>query len=228
MFLCVTKYEGICVIMQREHAEHTLETIRTLMDRSQRYEHLSGHSGLLAGGTALLGCAVLGLELLPFGPRLDFAVVWTAVFTIAFIGHLLITFGRARQRDEFVWSRQARTVLLAVSPSFGVSLVLTVLMWQLDRLDLLPSLWLSLYGCGALATSFFAPRSIAWLGTTCLVIGFASLIALPGHAILTMAIGFGLTHIVFGVAVLVAEKREARLRRFWSQVDHLAALSAVE
>jgi hypothetical protein len=214
--------------MQLEHAEHTLETIRTLMDRSQRYEHLSGYSGLLAGGTAILGCAALNLKVLPFGPRLDFALVWSVVFVVAFAGHLLLTFGRARQRGEPVWSRQARTVLLAVLPSLGVSLAITVLMWQLDRLDLLPGLWLLLYGCGALATSFFAPRSIAWLGATCLAIGMISLVALPGHAILTMAVGFGATHIGFGVGVLVAERREARTRAFWRQVERLAALSAME
>src|SRR6266403_3271722 len=173
--------------MQLEHAEHTLETIRTLMDRSQRYEHLSGYSGLLAGGTVLLGCAALGLNLLPFGPRVDFAVVWSAVFAVAFTGHLLVTFGRARQRGEPAWSRQARTVLLAVLPSVGVSLAMTVLIWRLDRLDLLPALWLLLYGCGALATSFFAPRSIAWLGATCLVFGIVSLLTPHSHAILTMA-----------------------------------------
>jgi hypothetical protein len=214
--------------MQLEHAEHTLETIRTLMDRSQRYEHLSGYSGLLAGFTAILGCAILSLNLLPFDPRIDFAVVWSAVFAVAFAGHLVITFGRARQRAEPVWSRQARTVLLAVLPSFGVGLVITILMGRLDRLDLLPSLWLLLYGCGALATSFFAPRSIAWLGTTCLVIGVVSLLVFPGHAIVTMAVGFGATHISLGAGVLVIEKREARMRRFWRQVDHLAALSATE
>jgi hypothetical protein len=214
--------------MQLERAEHTLETIRTLMDRSQRYEHLSGYSGLLAGGTAVLGCVVLGLQRLPFGPRLDFAIVWSAVFAVAFAGHLLITFGRARQRGESVWSRQARTVLLAVLPSFGVSLAITVLMGRLDRLDLLPALWLLLYGCGALATSFFAPRSIAWLGATCLAMGIISLIALPGHALMTMALGFGATHICFGVSVLVAEKREARSRAFWRQIERLASASTME
>jgi hypothetical protein len=214
--------------MHLEHAEHTLETIRTLMDRSQRYEHLSGYSGLLAGGTALLGCAVLGLNLLPFGPRLDFAAVWSSVFAVAFACHLLVTFGRARQRSEPVWSRQTRTVLLAVLPSFGVSLVITVLMWRLDRLDLLPALWLLLYGCGALATSFFAPRSIAWLGVACLAMGTIGLVAPPGHAIMTMAVGFGATHIGFGVAVLVAERREAQSRAFWAQVERLATTSTTE
>src|SRR3989441_964853 len=157
--------------MQLEHAEHTLETIRTLMERSQRYEHISGYSGLVAGAAVILGSAALSLNLLPFDPHTNFALVWTTVFTVAFAGHLLFTFGRARQRGEPVWSRQARTVLLAVLPGFAAALAVTALMWRLDRLDLLPALWLTLYGSGALATSFFAPRSIAWLGAICLAIG---------------------------------------------------------
>src|SRR5262245_32881665 len=121
--------------MQLEHAEHTLETIRTLMDRSRRYEHISGYSGLLAGGVTLLGCSALASHRLPFGSHGDFAIVWTTVFVVAFAGHLLLTFGRARQRHESVWTRQSRTVLLAVLPSFGVSLAITALLWRLDHLE---------------------------------------------------------------------------------------------
>jgi hypothetical protein len=214
--------------MHLEHAEHTLETIRTLMERSQRYEHISGYSGLLGGAAAIIGSAVLGFHRLPFHPQTNFALVWCAVFTVAVAGHLLLTFGRARQRGEPVWSRQARTVLLAVLPSFGTALAVTALMWRLDRLDLLPALWLTLYGCGALATSFFAPQSIAWLGATCLVFGVISLLAPHSHPILTMGLGFGGTHIGFGVGVLAAEWHEARALAFWRQVERLAATDPIE
>jgi hypothetical protein len=214
--------------MQLEHAEHMLETIRTLMERSQRYEHISGYSGLLAGSAALLGCAVLGFPVSSFGAKADFALIWSSVFVVAFIGHMLLTFGRARRRGEPVWSRQARTVLLAVSPSFIAALAVTAVLWRLGRLDLLPALWLLFYGCGALATSFFAPRSIACLGATCLMIGVISLLASHDHPILTMGIGFGVTHIGFGVGVLVAERREARARAFWAQIDRLAAAGSME
>ena len=214
--------------MQLEHAEHTLETIRTLMERSQRYEHISGYSGLVAGTAVILGCAALGLNLLQFDPHTNFALVWSAVFTIALAGHLLLTFGRARQRSEPVWSRQARTVLLAVLPGFGAALAVTVLMWRLDRLDLLPALWLTLYGSGALATRFFAPWSIAWLGATCLALGIIALVVPHSHAILTMGLGFGVTHIGFGAGVLAAEWREARSRAFWAQVERMASASSME
>lgn len=209
--------------MQLERAEHTLETIRTLMERSQRYEHISGYSGLVGGLAGLLGCAVLRLGLLPLVYPADFALVWGCVFAIAFAGHVLFTFGRARLRGEPVWSRQARTVLLAILPAFGAALAVTALIWRLGRADLLPSIWLTLYGCGVLATSFFAPRSIAWLGGTCFLLGCIALLAPHTHPILTMAVGFGVTHAGFGVGVLVAERREACDRAFWADIDHLAA-----
>jgi hypothetical protein len=209
--------------MQFEQAEHTLETIRTLMERSQRYEYISGYSGLLAGAVVILGCAVLQLGLLPLAYPVSFLLVWSAVFAIAFAGHALLTFGRARQRAEPVWSRQARTVLLAVLPAFGAAIALTILMWRHGPVDLLPAVWLTLYGCGVLATSFFAPRSIAWLGGTCFVLGCLSLLAPRAYPIITMAIGFGVTHIGFGVAVLIAERRESRTRAFWAQLERLGA-----
>jgi hypothetical protein len=214
--------------MQLEHAEHTLETIRTLMERSQCYEHISGYSGLLAGAVTLLGCAVLRLDLLPFAYPANFVVVWSAVFAIVLASHLLLTFGRARQRGEPVWSRQARTISLAVLPAFGAALAVTMLMWRLGRPDLVPALWLTLYGSGVLATSFFAPRSIAWLGGTCFALGTMGLLTPHAHPILTMAIGFGVTHAGFGAAVLIAERRESRIRAFWVQIERLAVADPTE
>jgi hypothetical protein len=205
--------------MQFEHAEHTLETIRTLMERSQRYEHISGYSGLVAGSAVLLGCAALRWLRLPFSHRGTFAVVWTAVFVFAFCSHCVLTFARARQRGEPVWSRQARTVLQAVLPGFVASVAVSVCLWRLDRLDLLPALWLMLYGCSALATSFFAPKSIRALGATCLAAGIIGLLLVPARPVLTMAVGFGLTHVVFGGCVLIAEWREERERTFWKTLE---------
>ncbi len=182
----------------------------------------------MAGVATIAGCVVLRLGVLPVAYPANFVVVWSIVFAIAFASHLLLTFGRARQRAEPVWSRQARTVLLAVLPAFGAALVITVVMSRFGRLDLLPSLWLTLYGCGVLATSFFAPRSIARLGGTCFALGTLGLLASHTYPILTMAVGFGVTHIGFGVAVLIAERRESRTRAFWSKIERLAADNSTE
>ncbi len=208
--------------MNFEHAEHTLETIRTLMERSQCYEHISGYSGLVAGSVVLVGCGVLEAGWLPFGSHGSFVLVWGVAFVVALAAHVRLTLARARRRDEPVWSRQARTVYLALLPSLLASLAVTVLLWRLDRLDLLPALWLLLYGCGVLATSFFAPRSIMALGVSCFAMGAASLVAGWGHPLLTMGAGFGITHVAFGAGVLMAEWREHKERALWAEVNALS------
>jgi len=204
--------------MQLEHAEHTLETIRTLMERSQRYEHLSGYSGLAAGALALAGCATLAGGWLP---DTAFVLVWTVVFVLAFAINAALTANRARQCGEPVWSRQARTVAAAVAPAFVAGVAVSAALVREHRLDLLPAVWLVLYGCGALATSFFAPRSIARLGLTCLALGVTSLVVSPGWPLLTMAVGFGATHVTLGTCLLVAERRAKRERAFWAEVEEM-------
>jgi hypothetical protein len=211
--------------MNSEHAEHTLETIRTLMERSQCYEHISGYSGLVAGSVVLAGCGVLEADWLPLGPRGNFALVWGIAFVVALAAHVRLTLARARRRDEPVWSRQARTVYLALLPCFLASLAVTVSLWRVDRLDLLPALWLMLYGCGVLATSFFAPRSILALGASCFAMGAASLATGWGHPLLTMGVGFGITHVAFGAGVLAAEWRKQRERALWDEVKALSEQS---
>lgn len=198
--------------MHPEQAEHTLETIRTLMERSQRYEHISGASGVVAGLTTLAGCAVTANDWLTAG------VVWVLVFLVAFTAHICFTFARARQRGEPVWSRQARTVLVAVLPAWVGGVAATAALEQSEW----PAAWLVFYGCGALATGFFAPRSIARLGGTCLTLGVIAWVFLPAWPILTMAAGFGVTHLVFGISVWVAERREAVANRFWRDIGNLA------
>ena len=202
--------------MQPEYAEHVLENIRTLMERSQRYEHISGYSGLIAGCATLLGCLILGTGVMPFDFRYNFALVWGTVFAVAFTAHVALTFGRARRRGEPVWSRQARTVLLAVVPSFVASLAVTWRVWKTESFVSLPSYWLLLYGCGILATSFFAPRSIMILGVTCLTIAVGSILCACHSPLITMAVGFGLTHLAFGSWVLLAEWHESRQLTHWA------------
>lgn len=199
--------------MNAEHAEHTLETIRALMERSQRYQHISGYSGLVAGGCVLAGCGVLWSGALPWSHSLNFTVVWSLVFAVAFTAHCLLTFARARQRGEAVWSRQARTVTWAVLPGFAASVILTVTLARGGMMDILPGVWLVLYGCSALATSFFAPYSLRWLGLICLAAGGISLIIAPDHPVLTMFVGFGLTHVIYGAGVAIIEHRRERFAR---------------
>src|SRR5436305_11526629 len=93
-------------IMDSRQAAHTLEVIRTLMERTCQYQLLTARAGLaagsLAGAGALLFCALDAAD-----PAV-FAAVWGLVFAGALLATAVGARTRGRARGERVWSRPAR------------------------------------------------------------------------------------------------------------------------
>jgi hypothetical protein len=196
--------------MDSQQAARTLEVIRTMMERACQYQLLTARAGLAAGSLACTG-ALLFLVLDPTNPA-HFAAIWTLVFAgsvlITFVGTLL----RVQKRGERMWSRQARTVLLALTPSLVAALVLSIFFFVRGEHLWLPGIWMLCYGQGALATSSYAPACITGLGIAALVMGGITLWLGPGWSIPMMGLVFGLGHIGLGVDLLIAERREKTIR----------------
>src|SRR6266576_3273629 len=106
--------------MDARQAARNLEVIRTLMERTCQYQLLTAKAGLVAGTRALLFA-----YLDPADPW-QFGGVWALVFAGSVLATTVGTVLRGRERGEQVWSRQARTVLLALAPSLIAALALTV------------------------------------------------------------------------------------------------------
>ncbi|HZY87953.1 MAG TPA: hypothetical protein VFE78_24170 [Gemmataceae bacterium] len=196
--------------MDSREAARTLEVIRTLMERTCQYRLLTAWAGLaagsLAGGGALLLCV-----LNPADPA-AFAAVWGLVFAGSLLASFVGTVTRGRAVGERVWSRQARAVVLALVPALAAAAVLTVFFFARGEHLWLPGVWMLCYGQGALATAAYAPPPIRWLGAAMLPLGALTLTLGPAWAVAMMGLVFGLGHVGLGVVLLVAERRERRLR----------------
>lgn len=187
--------------MTTREAEQTLSTIRTLMERSTRYTNLSGHAGIAAGVLTLVGC-LLRMELkTPFFPT------WLGVLVAACCANVYFTAEMARANGEPLWTRQAKTALLALTPSFLAALVLTVVLERAGQRALLPGIWMLLWGCGTLALSFFTPRVISLLGATFMGAGSVTLLLPPGSDAVAMGLTFGAIHLVYGVVLTAGRHR---------------------
>jgi hypothetical protein len=195
--------------MDPRQAAQNLEVIRTLMERTTQYQLLTARAGLAAGILAGVG-ALLFLVLDAANPW-HFGLVWGTVFVGSVFATCLGTVLRSRERGERVWSRQARTVLLALAPSLLAALVLSVFFFARGDAEhlYLPGVWMLCYGQGALATAAYAPSPIRWLGITALLMGGLTLWLGPAWAVPMMGLVFGAGHIGLGVALLLAERRQA-------------------
>ncbi len=196
--------------MDTREATRTLEVIRTLMERTCQFQFLTARAGLAAGTLAGLG-ALLFVFLDPADPY-QFAAVWALVFLGSLLATVLSTVFRVRERGEQVWSRQTRAVVLALAPALFSAVVLTVLFFAQGLHLWLPGVWMLCYGQGALATSAYAPPPIRWLGIAVLLLGALTLALGPGWAVPMMGLVFGLGHVVLGVVLLIAERREGAIR----------------
>jgi hypothetical protein len=196
--------------MDARQAGHTLEVIRTLMERTCKYQLLTARAGLAAG--CLAGVGALTFLWLNVRDPVPFCVVWSLVFLGSLLATFMGTVMRGRERGERIWSRQARAVVLALAPSLFAALALTGYFVDQGKHLWLPGVWMLCYGQGALATSAYAPRSIRWLGVAFLGLGALTLWLGPDWAVPMMGLVFGLGHVTLGVFLLIQERREAHLR----------------
>ena len=196
--------------MDPSQAARNLEVIRTLMERTARYRLLTAWAALAAGALALAGAGLCTL-IDPADP-IAFGAVWGLVFVGALLATIVGSLARGRERGEVVWSRQARAVVLALAPGLFSAAVLTAFFFVRGDHLYLPGVWMLCFGMGAMSTAAYSPRPIVYLGVAMLMLGPVALAVGPAWAVPMMALGFGGGHLILGASLLLAERREARVR----------------
>lgn len=196
--------------MDARQAACTLEVIRTLMERTCQYQLLTARASLVAGSLAGLG-ALSFFFLNPANP-VHFGLVWGVVFLGALLAISIGTVIRSREIGEQIWSRQARTVLKALAPSFVAACVLTGFFFLRGDHLTLPGVWMLCYGQGALATAAYAPWPIRYLGIGFLLLGALTLGLGASWAAPLMGMTFGVGHLALGATLFLVERRAAVLK----------------
>ncbi len=193
-------------MMTGREAEQTLEVIRTLMERSTRYTNLSGHAGIAAGLATLVGSALRA------GLDTPFVATWFGVLAAATGLSAFFTARMAWESGEPLWTRQAKTVVLALLPALVATIVLSLVMIRAELQSLLPGVWMLLWGVGALAMSFFTPRSLSVLGASFMVAGTITLAINPSREFdaWTMGLTFGAIHLAYGLGLMLLRSGDRR------------------
>jgi len=201
---------------EQERAEEHLRTIRRLMERGTIYRAISAPTALVGGLLSLGASAVWMATTRPNAdPHFSFLLLWLLVFVLtAGTNTVFIVLG-ARRRNEAVFSASMKAAFTALAPPFLVAAMLTVLfnVAASDPLNeaTLGITWAICYGLGLLATSHFAPRSLALLGWAFLISGLAAILTVrfgsdfffrmldARNTVVFMAATFGLFHLIYAI-----------------------------
>jgi hypothetical protein len=112
---------------------------------------------------------------------------------------------QAAQRGHARYLGPVRKFLLCLCPALLAGAVLTFVLWRAGAQDLIPGVWLLLYGCAVLSASTVTVartmRLICIMGGLFVFLGLLAF-ALPASAhTLILGAGFGALHTIFGLLI---------------------------
>jgi hypothetical protein len=196
--------------MNRDEAARNLEIIRTLMERSALYRRAQGPLMVLAGvfgvGGSLMGSVLgVGVALKPF------VVYWGALCGVTVLGVIVMVRRQAVASREPFWSPPCRRVVQAMAPASAAALAVTAaLLGTGGEPRVLAALWILFQGCSLHAAGFFVNRGIRLFGWGLVIVG-ATAMALPQlhNPHVVMGLGFGATHLAYGLYLLATERPTA-------------------
>jgi hypothetical protein len=189
-----------------------LQDIRKMMERSSRFISLSGWSGVSAGICALIGAWVArqkisdyyneysGPESCPACLKNELIIIASVVFVAAFASASFFTWMKSKRDGVAIWGPAARRLLWnTLLPMIAGGFVILRLM-ELKQYDLIPSLSIIFYGLALVNGSKFTMGEVRYLGYCQIITGLIGL-WLVRSGLYVWAFGFGVLHIVYGIAM---------------------------
>jgi hypothetical protein len=188
---------GLKVVSINDRAVRDLRYIRETMERAGSFTAVPGWGGILMGLTALAAVAITW----QMGSRDLWFAVWMSEAVLAAAIGVLATVKKARK-----W----RTLLHGPGRQFGMSLlpalaagaVLTGILYQQRLFDLMPGVWLLLYGAGVMSCGTYSVKVVPLLGLGCMLLGSVALLVNWEWAQWLMAAGFGGLHVTMGAVIV--------------------------
>jgi hypothetical protein len=182
-----------------ERALDDLRFIRSAVENAGAFTAVSGTGGVAMGVIGLIAAAIAAPE--TNQPQL-WLTIWLAAAVIATIAGSVAMVRKSRRAGISLLSPPARRFALAFFPALIAGAVLTAALVVRELFDLLPALWLLLYGVAASAGGALSVRVVPFMGLALLLIGLVALFVPLPAANLLLALGFGVVHIAGGVVII--------------------------
>jgi hypothetical protein len=193
--------------------ERDLKFIRKTMESSSRYTNVPALGYLAVGALGLAGAIITYLylktekitymESITLDDMWMLVLIWGMVFVAAVGGVAVCSWRKARRHQIAAWNSLVARMLFSQIPLVAVTGVFTIAMAIEGYYDLIPGLWLGIYGTILYSFSYFTGVEHKIEGGLFMVFGVAALFA-PGLVGLgLLGLGFGGIHIVAGIGRLI-------------------------
>ena len=181
-----------------DRAIDNLRYIRETMERSSSFTHISGLGGIGMGMIALIAAAA--------ATRASSDAVWIAIWLgaaapLGFTVAAVLMARKSRSDGMTLLNGSGRKFAWNLIPPLVVGAVLTVAFVQLGLMELLPGIWLMLYGAAVITGGSYSVRTVPVMGVAFMLTGVTALFAPVAWGNAFLAAGFGGLHIIFGTVI---------------------------
>ena len=163
------------LVSLHSRAAADLQFIRKTTEGSGSFTSFSGVGVILIGVSAVGTAWLASLTRLPQ----DRLQLWLAEAVVAATLGFLATRKKARRDGRNLGHPVSRSFFLNLAPPLVAGAVLTAAMAATGKFDLLPGLWLLLYGTGVLTGGAFSIRAVPLMGLCFMVLGIVTLLLPP-------------------------------------------------
>jgi hypothetical protein len=180
-----------------DHAAESLLYIRDAMERAGSFTAVPGWGGVAMGLTGLAAAMIAPAQ----ATASAWLVTWLAAALFAFVVGVVAVVIKSGGSQVVLVSGPARQFALSFSPAILVGALVTTALASAGLHELLPGVWLLLYGTAVVAGGSFSVRVVPVMGALFLFLGAIALFSPPLVANICLGLGFGVLHIVFGVII---------------------------
>jgi hypothetical protein len=181
-----------------DYASEHLAYIRRTMERAGAFTAVSGKGQMAIG--------VIGVVAAVWSSRVTDAA-WLGIWLLAaVVASGLATVGivlKARRLGVPLLSGPGRKFALGFVPPLVAGALLTGAVYYLRVPQLLPALWLLLFGAAVLGAGAMSVPPVPVMGACFMGLGVVALVGPADWANLLLGLGFGLLHLVFGAVIAV-------------------------
>jgi hypothetical protein len=178
-------------------AMDNLAFIRNTMEAAGSFTAVSGWGMVAIGVLAIVVAIVASLQKTATGAL----NIWLASALLSPTIMMWAMVRKARSAKMPLLSGPGRKFVLSFSPPMIVGALLTLVLYRAGLVEVIPGVWLLLYGTAVVAGGAFSVRIVPVMGLCFMAAGVVSLFSPMSLSLVLLGIAFGGLHIVFGIPI---------------------------
>jgi hypothetical protein len=100
-----------------------------------------------------------------------------------------------------LFSGPMRKLVLSFSPPIFAGCILALVLHEKAALELVPGIWMLLYGAGVISAGTYSVRIVPVMGAAFMAMGVIALVAPASWATALLLASFGGLHVLFGILI---------------------------